>query len=129
MTSISRPPLGAVITQQQREAHFPQLQELPFGVPVATLNPVRITYDPPKREKTLRRRGLDFEDAPAVFAGVTISVEDTRRDYGEERTITAGHLAGRCVVLVWTPRDGTRRIMSMRHAHADEEHAWFGGVG
>jgi uncharacterized DUF497 family protein len=28
-----------------------------------------ITYDPAKRERTLRERGLDFEDAAAVFAG------------------------------------------------------------
>lgn len=60
-----------------------------------------------------------------VFAGDTITVQDTRRDYGEDRFITAGYLAGRCVVLVWTPRDGTRRIISMRRTHADEEEAWF----
>jgi uncharacterized DUF497 family protein len=30
---------------------------------------MRITYDPAKRQKTLDERGLDFEDAPAVFAG------------------------------------------------------------
>ena len=90
---------------------------------------MQITCDPAKRAITLaitlQKRGLDFADAAAVFAGVTVSVQDTRRDYGEERIITAGHLAGRCVVLVWTPRDGGRRIISMRHAHAAEEHAWF----
>lgn len=87
---------------------------------------MRISYDPAKREKTLRERGLDFEDAVVVFAGVTISIQDMRHDYGEERIITAGHLAGRCVALVWTLRDGTRRIISMRHVHADEEQGWFG---
>src|ERR1700674_5235937 len=38
---------------------------------------------------------------------------------------TAGHLNGRCVVLVWTPRGEARRIISMRYAHADEETRWF----
>jgi len=29
---------------------------------------MRVTYDPEKRERTLRERGLDFEDAAIVFA-------------------------------------------------------------
>jgi hypothetical protein len=48
---------------------------------------VRITFDPSKRDKTLRERGLDFEDAAIVFAGTTVEVEDTRRNYGEPRII------------------------------------------
>ena len=43
---------------------------------------MRITYDPAKRARTLAERGLDFEDASIVFAGVTVEVEDTRKDYG-----------------------------------------------
>lgn len=35
-------------------------------------------------------------------------------------------MLGRCVILVWTPRGEARRIISMRHAHADEEARWFG---
>jgi uncharacterized DUF497 family protein len=30
---------------------------------------VEISYDAAKRDKTLAERGLDFEDAPPVFAG------------------------------------------------------------
>jgi uncharacterized DUF497 family protein len=85
-----------------------------------------ISFDPAKRAETLARRGLDFSDAATVFGGRTVTVQDTRRDYGEDRFITAGHFGGRCVVLVWTPRHGTRRVISMRYAHADEEAAWFG---
>jgi uncharacterized DUF497 family protein len=84
-----------------------------------------ISFDPAKRAETLTHRGLDFADAGAVFAGRTVTVQDMRRDYGEDRFITAGHLGGRCVVLVWTPRGEARRIISMRHAHADEEAIWF----
>jgi uncharacterized DUF497 family protein len=75
---------------------------------------------------TLAKRGLDFADAGLVFQGLTLTVRDDRVDYGEDRYITAGHLNGRCVVLVWTPRGSGRRIISMRHVHADEEKAWFG---
>jgi uncharacterized DUF497 family protein len=41
---------------------------------------MRITFDETKRQKTLSERGLDFVDAILVFAGVTLEVEDQRRD-------------------------------------------------
>jgi hypothetical protein len=31
-----------------------------------------------------------------------------------------GELDGRRVVIIWTPRDGTRRIIMMRYAHEKE---------
>jgi uncharacterized DUF497 family protein len=90
---------------------------------------VRITFDPAKRAKTLAERGLDFADAAQVFAGLHATLPDDRRDYGEPRFITAGHVRGRLVVLVWTPRGPARRIISMRHAHADEEARWRQHLG
>jgi len=53
---------------------------------------MRITWDPAKRAKTLAERGLDFADAAIVFDGVTVEIEDTRKDYGETRIICYGHL-------------------------------------
>jgi len=60
---------------------------------------VRITFDPAKRDRTLTERGLDFADADLVFAGVTVEIEDTRKNYGEPRIICYGLLAGRMVVV------------------------------
>lgn len=80
-----------------------------------------VTYDPVKRERTLRERGLDFEDAKEVFAGPTFDQEDERRDYGERRVITIGFLRGRMVVLVWTPRGDDRHIISLRKANEQEK--------
>ena len=80
-----------------------------------------ITYDPDKRERTLRDRGLDFEDAPIVFAGLTVEVEDTRQDYGEKRLICYGRLEGRLVVVGYTPRGADRHIFSMRKANRREQ--------
>lgn len=85
---------------------------------------VKISYDPAKRAATLEHRGLDFANAGEVFAGPHASALDDRQDYGEVRHITAGYLAGRLVVVVWTPRDGTRRIISMRYAHEREAKRW-----
>jgi hypothetical protein len=44
---------------------------------------VKITSDPAKRQAALDQRGLNFADASIVFAGPTITAQDTRRDYGE----------------------------------------------
>jgi len=80
-----------------------------------------ITYDAAKRDWTLRERGLDFEDAAKVFAGLTIDIPDLRRDYGEPRINTVGHLDGRLVIVCWTPRGNSRRVISMRQANEREK--------
>ena len=90
---------------------------------------MRITFDPAKRAKTLAERGLDFADAAQIFTGLHATLEDARTDYGEKRFISAGFLDGRLVVLVWTPRGAARRIISMRHAHAEEETRWRQHLG
>jgi uncharacterized DUF497 family protein len=90
---------------------------------------VRITYDPAKREKTLRERGIDFADALEVFAGRTLTIEDDRQDYGETRYITIGYLRTRMVALVWTPRGNERRIISMRHCNDREKQRYDPALG
>lgn len=80
-----------------------------------------ISYDPAKRERTLRERGLDFEHAEEVFAGRTFDREDARRDYGEVRIVTIGFLQGRMLVVVWTPRGNDRHVISMRKANDREK--------
>jgi uncharacterized protein len=83
---------------------------------------VRITYDPAKRDKTLRERALDFEDAAEVFAGLAQTGEVPREDHGETQFVTVGYLRDRMVVLVWTPpRDDERRVISMRKANVREQ--------
>jgi uncharacterized protein len=82
---------------------------------------VAITYDPDKRAKALAERGLDFEDTKYVFQGVTLEVEDLRKDYGEPRVICYGTLAGRMVVVGYVPRGANRHVFSMRKANEREQ--------
>lgn len=82
---------------------------------------MRITYDPIKRNKALADRGLDFLDAEIVFEGVTLEFEDTRKEYGEQRIICYGLLAGRMVVIGYTPRGADRHVFSMRKANEREK--------
>jgi uncharacterized DUF497 family protein len=85
---------------------------------------LKITFNPNKRERALKERGIDFADAGEVFAGRHTVLEDDRFDYGETRFISAGFLRGRMVVIVWTPRPNERRVISMRYCHAREEERW-----
>ena len=82
---------------------------------------MRITFDPAKRARTLAERGLDFEDADIIFNGLTVEIEDTRRQYGEPRIICYGLLSGRLVVVGYTPRGATRHVFSMRKANDREK--------
>jgi len=71
---------------------------------------VDIAFDPVKRRRTLEHRGLDFADAGEVFAGLHVTVEDDRRDYGERRFITAGCLPG--ALSCWSGHPGVRAAAS-----------------
>jgi uncharacterized DUF497 family protein len=86
---------------------------------------MRISFDPAKRARTLAERGLDFEDAPRIFRARNLTLEDARRDYGEVRFQTIGTLDDRLVMVVWTPRDGVRHVISMRKCN-DREAAKYG---
>jgi uncharacterized DUF497 family protein len=82
---------------------------------------MQITYDPAKRDKTFADRWLNFEDAAVVFAGTTLEIEDTRKDYGEVRMICHGYLQERLVVIGYAPRGEERHVFSMRKANAREK--------
>jgi uncharacterized DUF497 family protein len=82
---------------------------------------MKITFDPAKRDKTLADRGLNFEGAAKIFSGVTLDIEDTRKDYGETRMICFGYLEGRMVVVGYTSRDAGRHIFSMRKGNEREQ--------
>lgn len=88
---------------------------------------MKITFDPVKRQRTLKDRGLDFVEAEAVFIDETIDIPDRRRDYGEPRVNSVGHLRGRMVVICWTPRGDARHVISMRKAN-EREQAKYGAA-
>lgn len=79
-----------------------------------------LDWDEAKSRQNLAKHGLSFQDAAAVFAGPCVTVEDTRRHYGERRFITLGLLSGRTVVIAHTPRGRRIRVISMRKANSRE---------
>lgn len=81
---------------------------------------MEISFDPAKRDATLRERGLDFADAAIVFEGPQLRFEDVRFDYPEPRFATYGLLGDRMVAVIWTETARGRRIISMRKANERE---------
>jgi uncharacterized protein len=82
---------------------------------------MKITFDPAKREATLTHRGLDLADAGKVFEGDHATWDSDNSGTDDVRSITAGWLDGRMVVIVWTLRNDATHIISMRHCYAKEE--------
>ncbi len=77
-------------------------------------------WDEKKSQQNLSKHGLSFHDAETVFTGPCMTFADERFDYGEERFVTLGKLAGRLVVIAHTQRDEKTRIISMRKANSHE---------
>jgi uncharacterized DUF497 family protein len=82
---------------------------------------MRFEWDAAKNQSNLAKHGLDFADAESVFGGPCVTFVDDRFDYGEERFITLGLLAGRLVAIAHAPRGETTRIISMRKGNRREE--------
>ncbi|MFQ5594270.1 MAG: BrnT family toxin [Anaerolineae bacterium] len=86
---------------------------------------MQFEWDEQKNQANIRRRGLDFADAAQVFDGPMIVNLDTRQGYEEERWIGIGMTHGRVVVIVYTERDDTIRIISMRKALKHERKRYY----
>jgi hypothetical protein len=73
-------------------------------------------WDQAKSLATFGDRDLVFEAARIVMRGPLLRTQDRRRDYGELRYMVLGELYGRVIMIVYTPRRGKCRIISLRPA-------------
>lgn len=65
------------------------------------------TWDEAKRQENLEKHGIDFVDAEIIFAGYTITAEDIREAYGEQRFLVS--LRRGCMIsMVVADSDGWR---------------------
>ena len=83
---------------------------------------MRIEFDAAKRTATLEARGLDMARAEEVLTGATLTAEDDRRRYGEERFITIGF----STTPWWSSLDSPQRSAS---DHQHEEGPMKGNEG
>jgi hypothetical protein len=90
---------------------------------------VIISFDPAKRASNLAKHGLDLAEADKVLEGLCAERLDDRYDYGEDRWISVGVLAGDVVVCVWADWGEEARIISLRKATANEQESYFTEIG
>lgn len=83
------------------------------------------TWDEAKRIRNLGKHKVDFSDAQAVFSGETLTREDTREGYREQRFVSLGELRGVPVVIVHVERGEDTRILSMRKATPAEARRYY----
>lgn len=87
---------------------------------------MRYTYDLAKRAANLKKHGRDFDDAQSLIeSDKTVTFEDRRFDYGEQRFVTLGMLRGEVVVIVTAETDKDIRVISMRKAERNEEEIYY----
>ena len=86
---------------------------------------MKFTWSDTKRESNLERHGIDFVDAPEIFAGATFTYEDDRFAYAEQRWVTLGLLQDIVVSVVHTESSIQIRIISIRKATRYEEALFF----
>src|SRR6185436_7035690 len=78
-------------------------------------------WDPDKETLNVEKRNLDFATASKIWRGSVVEKVDERLDYGETRVIATGELDGSVLVVVYTWRGETRRIISARKANSREK--------
>jgi hypothetical protein len=87
---------------------------------------MRYTHNLKKKAANLKKHGYDFDDASQVIeSDQTVTFEDRRFDYGEQRFITLGMLRGSVVAIATAETDEEIRVISMRRAEHHEEEIYY----
>jgi uncharacterized protein len=85
-------------------------------------------WDEAKSARNRLKRELPFESAVELFDGHTVKTEDDRHDYQEIRFQAIGIAGGLVLVCIYTDRDNTRRIISLRRANRRERDVYRASV-
>ena len=82
-------------------------------------------WDEDKRRANRRKHGVDFASVARFEWAGAMTEPDTRFDYGEPRLIATGMIGDRLHVVIYTERDGRKRIISLRKANSREFDRWI----
>ena len=81
---------------------------------------MKFTWRESKRKTSLKKHGFDFAKSEQVFNGPTITVEDFRDYYGEQRFNTTGFLGTTIVTISHTETEDEIHGIPMRKAEPHE---------
>ncbi|EAZ89667.1 BrnT family toxin [Crocosphaera chwakensis] len=86
---------------------------------------MKFEWDEDKRLINIRKHDIDFLDVKSIFENDTVIIEDNRFNYNEQRWLALGLLKGRVVVVVYTERKSSLRIISIRKGTQYEQRTYF----
>ncbi len=87
---------------------------------MGTISHMKIEFDPEKNARNIELRGMSFEEAAEFDWEGALIIPDRRRDYGEPRFRAFGLIGNRLHAVVFTPREGAVRVISLRKANRRE---------
>jgi hypothetical protein len=93
---------------------------------VDTINQTIYEWDETKRVDNLAKHWIGFALAEGFEWDTALIVPDARRDYGEVRYSAFGLIEDRLFNLVFTPRVGKVRVISLRRANRREVRHYVG---
>ena len=83
-------------------------------------------WDESRRQAVLEERRIDFGDAVRIFDGPVL--ETLSRHPAETRWVAVGIVDGKEIAVVYTVRDGRRRIITARRARTHERGEYYAYV-
>jgi uncharacterized DUF497 family protein len=94
-----------------------------MGVRLGVHLNMNFSWDEDKRISNLKKHGIDFIDAEALFDGRPVYTYPSPRE-NEARFVTVGFIQGIAVAVVWVERDDTVRLISLRRARDGEKRTY-----
>lgn len=87
---------------------------------------LQFEWDAAKAEENLKKHGVSFLTAAAIFLNERLERIDDREDYGEERWIVLGRVTREVYRVVYTWRaQNLVRIISAQRASRHEEEIYY----
>jgi len=82
-------------------------------------------WDEAKNQANLLKHGIDFEAAITIYDYFVYTFQDKRANYGEDRFVSIGTVAGLEITVIYTPRGESRRIISARRSRHGERRKYY----
>ena len=83
-------------------------------------------WDENKNRENIKKHGISFEEATAIFERPIWTRVDDRHDYGEVREVSIGDIGNFVIVVVaHTERNNKTRIISARKATPKERRRYY----
>ena len=87
---------------------------------------MRYEWDNAKAAANKRKHGVSFEDAVEALRDPGVMEElDARENYGEERILATGMADGQVLIVVYTERADSIRLISARRANKHEQQDYY----